>query len=168
MGVGCGEPAGAQAVRVDGDQLARLDLADDAGADDVERGGLAGDDPAALEPAEHQRPDALRVAGGVEGVLVHEDEAEGAAQLAAARSSAVASRVRSGSPASSAVTSAVSVVLVPERHAGHRLAVPLAGPGPAGSAALVRLPLWARATVPPAVAPSVGWAFSQVEPPVVE
>jgi hypothetical protein len=38
------------------------------GADDVERGGLAGDHPAALEPAEDQRADALRVAGGVEGV----------------------------------------------------------------------------------------------------
>src|SRR3712207_7556154 len=41
----------------------------------------AGHDPAALHPAEHQRADALRVAGGVEGVLVHERDREGAAQL---------------------------------------------------------------------------------------
>ncbi len=40
-----------------------------------------GDHPAALQPAEDQRADALRVTGGVEGVLVHEDEAEGAAHL---------------------------------------------------------------------------------------
>ena len=66
---------GAQAVLVDGDELARLDLTDEAGAADVEGGGLGGDDPAALEAAEDQRADALRVAGGVEGVLVHEDEA---------------------------------------------------------------------------------------------
>ena len=75
------EREGAQAGGVDGDQLAGLDLADDGGADDVERGGLAGDDPAALEPAEHERTDAARVAGRVERVLVHEDEAEGAPQL---------------------------------------------------------------------------------------
>src|SRR3954467_5058969 len=35
----------------------------------------------ARAPAEAQRADALRVAGGVEGGLVHEDEAEGAAHL---------------------------------------------------------------------------------------
>lgn len=58
--------------------LARLDLAYVAGAADVERGGLGGDHPAALQPAEHQRADALRVTGGVERVLVHEDEGEGA------------------------------------------------------------------------------------------
>ena len=69
------ESGGAQAVLVDGDDLARLDLADEAGAADVEGGGLAGDDPAALQAAEDQRADALRVAGGVERVLVHEDEA---------------------------------------------------------------------------------------------
>jgi hypothetical protein len=51
------------------------------GATDVEGGGLGGDDPAALQTAEDQRADALRVAGRVEGVLVHEDEAEGAAHL---------------------------------------------------------------------------------------
>ena len=37
--------------------------------------------PSRVEPAEHQRADAVRVAGGVQGVLVHEDEAERAAQV---------------------------------------------------------------------------------------
>ena len=48
---------------------------------DLARGVLAGDDPAAVKAAEHQRSDALRVAGGVQRVLVHEDEAEGAPEL---------------------------------------------------------------------------------------
>ena len=56
----------------DGDELVEpdrrfvvLDLADEARADDVERRRLAGDDPAAVEPAEHERPDAVRVAEGL-------------------------------------------------------------------------------------------------------
>ncbi len=80
LGVGLGEVVGAQAVLVDHDQLAGLDLADDAGADGGQGGVLAGDHPAALEAAEDQRADALRVAGGVERVLVHPDEREGTAQ----------------------------------------------------------------------------------------
>ena len=81
LGVRLGEPGRAQPVLVDRDDLARLDLPDEAGADDVEGGGLAGDHPAALEPAQHQRADALRVASGVQGVLVHEDQAVGALDL---------------------------------------------------------------------------------------
>ena len=80
LGVGLGEALGAQPVLVDGDELAGLDLADEGRTDDVEGGGLAGDDPAALEPAEHQRADALRVASGVERRLVHPDQRERAAQ----------------------------------------------------------------------------------------
>ncbi len=81
LGLRLGELVGAQAVLVDDDQLAGLDLADAAGADGGQRGVLAGDDPAAGEPAEDQRADALRVAGGVHGVLVHPDEREGALEL---------------------------------------------------------------------------------------
>ena len=100
LGVRLGEPVGAQAVLVDDDELARLDLADDAGADGGERGVLAGDDPAALEPAQDQRADALRVAGGVQGVLVHEDEREGALeQRAAPRARAARGWGRGGAPA---------------------------------------------------------------------
>ena len=61
------------------------------------------------------------------------------------------------------MTSAVSVVLPRAQLAAQRwLAVALARPGRRSSAVLVRLPLWPRATVPAAVAPSVGCAFSQV------
>ena len=41
----------AQAVAVDDDDLAGLDVAHEAGADDVERAGLRGQDPGVLEPA---------------------------------------------------------------------------------------------------------------------
>jgi hypothetical protein len=78
---GLGEPSAAQTVLVDGDHLAGLDLADERCADDVEGRGLRGDHPAPLEPAEHQRSDALRVPRGVQGVLVHPHEREGAAQV---------------------------------------------------------------------------------------
>ncbi|GAA3228307.1 hypothetical protein GCM10020256_40460 [Streptomyces thermocoprophilus] len=81
LGLRFREAGGAQAVLVDGDELARLDLADVGGADDVEGGGLGGDDPAALQATEDQRADALRVTGGIQGLLVHEDEAEGAPDL---------------------------------------------------------------------------------------
>jgi hypothetical protein len=63
---------------VDGEHLPRLHLAHEGRADDVQRGGFARHDPAPLEPAQHQWPHAVLVAGGVKGVLVHEDEAEGA------------------------------------------------------------------------------------------
>ena len=66
LGVRLGEALLRRPSRVDGDELARLDLADERGADDVERRGLAGHDPAALQPAEHQRADALRVPRGVQ------------------------------------------------------------------------------------------------------
>ena len=62
---------------VDGDQLAGLDLADHAGADGGQGRVLGGDDPAAVESPEHERPHALGVARGVQGVLVHPDEREG-------------------------------------------------------------------------------------------
>ena len=65
LGLRFRESGGSQAVLVDGDELARLDLAHEAGADDVQRGGLAGHRPAAFHPAEHQRANPLGVAGGV-------------------------------------------------------------------------------------------------------
>jgi hypothetical protein len=52
-----------------GDDLARLHVAHVSRADDVERAGLAGQDGRALELAEHQRPDAQRIA--------HADHARG-------------------------------------------------------------------------------------------
>ena len=82
-------------------------------------------------------------------------------------SSAVASSVWSGSPASSAVTSAVSVVL-PRASSPRRWLPYRSATRSTSSAVLVRLPLCPSATVPAAVGPSVGCAFSHVEPPVVE
>ncbi|MPM63467.1 hypothetical protein SDC9_110347 [bioreactor metagenome] len=71
-----GEPGRAQAVGIDRDALPRLDLADERGADDVQGTGLRRDDPAALETAQAQRPEALRVTGRVERLLVHEHQRE--------------------------------------------------------------------------------------------
>src|SRR5699024_61771 len=65
-----GEALRAQAVAVDRQHLAGLDLTDERGADDVEGARLGGDDPAALEAAEDERAHALRVTRRVEGVLV--------------------------------------------------------------------------------------------------
>jgi len=57
------------------------DLAHDARADSGQRGVLRRDDPAAVEPTEHQRENAMRVASGVQRVLVAEDQAERALQV---------------------------------------------------------------------------------------
>ena len=94
------EQVGAQAVLVDDQQLAGLDLADDARADRGERRALAGHHPAAVEPPEDQRPDALRVAGGVQRVLVDPDQRERArAAWGARRARAARARCRGGAPA---------------------------------------------------------------------
>ena len=64
----------AGATAIPDDQLTRLDLADERGADDVQRRRLARHHPAPRHPAEHERPEALRVAGRIERLLVHEDQ----------------------------------------------------------------------------------------------
>ena len=80
LGVGRRKGRAAQPPAVDGDQLARRDLAQERGADDVQCRGLTGHDESAFQLAKHQRADALRVAGRVQGLLVHEDQAERPAQ----------------------------------------------------------------------------------------
>jgi hypothetical protein len=168
LGLGLGEAPGAQPVLVDRDQLAGLDLAHEGGADDVEGRRLGGDDPAALEAAEDERADALGIAGGVQGVLVHEDEAE----RPRSRGSTIEGRprVRSGWSASRAVTNAVSVVLprplLARQWPGQASALldQVAQLGGVGQVAVVAS---ASAAVV-AAARKVGWAFSHVEPPVVE
>ena len=95
-----------------------------------------GDHPAAVEPAEHQRADALRVAGGVQRVLVHPDEREGARAACGSTSSARCSSEVSGWWASSAVTSPVSLVDV-STVAGVQVELALrvrAGPRPSAAA----------------------------------
>ena len=92
---------------------------------------------------------------------------ENAPRRRGSTSSAVAARVGAGSPASRAVTSAVSVVL-PRASSPRRLLPYRSATSSLSSAGLVRLPLWPSAIEPCAVARNVGWAFSHTEAPVVE
>ena len=77
--VGPGESPRPDPPLVDGDQLARLDLPHERRAHDVQGRGLAGHHPAAGQLAQHQGPEALRVPGRVQGVLIHEDQRVGPA-----------------------------------------------------------------------------------------
>ena len=141
--------AGAQAVLVDGDQLAGLDLADERRADDVEGRGLRRHHPATLEPAEDERPDALGVAGGVQRASSMKTKRERALELRQQRQRR-APRATVGVGASSAVTRSVSLVLAGGIRAGGRGAAASAGRSTiwASSRVLVRLPLWPSAIEP--------------------
>ena len=66
----------------DDDDLAVVDLADEFGADHVERAGLGGENIGAAEPAEHQRPDADRIARADQHLVGQADERVGAFDLA--------------------------------------------------------------------------------------
>ncbi len=66
------------------DHLARLDLAHDLGADDVQGGRLGGDHPGlglARDAAQDERPEAMRIADADDAVLVHDDQRVGARDL---------------------------------------------------------------------------------------
>ena len=76
LGRGLGEARAADAVGVDGEQFARLDLTDVGRADDVEGCGLGRHHPSAVETTEAQWPDTVRIARRVQRVLVHEGQAE--------------------------------------------------------------------------------------------
>ncbi len=78
--VGLGEPVLAHARRVDHQHLAGFDLSHEVRAHDVERGRLAREHPAALDPTEHQWPEAVAIAHTDEVRLVHEDEREPAGE----------------------------------------------------------------------------------------
>ncbi len=65
----------------DDDDLAVLDVADEAGADDVEGAGLGGEDVAAVELADDERADAEGVAGADELLVGQGDEGVGALDL---------------------------------------------------------------------------------------
>ena len=62
--------------------LAVLDVAHEAGADDVERAGLGGEDVAPVELAEHERPDTERITGADELLVGQRDKGIGAFDLA--------------------------------------------------------------------------------------
>ena len=68
------------AVGVDDQQLARLELADEVGAGDVERRRLRGQHPALVQLAQAQGPEAVRVADADEALVVEQDQRERALQ----------------------------------------------------------------------------------------
>ena len=66
----------AHAGGVDDDHLAGRELPHEVGADDVQRGRLRRHDPAVVEPAEAERPEAVGVAYADDVRVVHQDERE--------------------------------------------------------------------------------------------
>ena len=167
--LGHGEPPGPDAPLVDRDQLARLDLAHEGGPDDVECRRLARHHPAAGQPPEHQRAEALRIASRVQGPLVHEDQRVGAPDQRQRGQRRLAPRPGlrprppdSGGAANRAVSTSVSDVAPPARPAAW------APSRAASSRVLIRFPLWPRARLADCVARNVGWAFSQTDDPLVE
>ena len=140
----------AQAVLAVGDDdLARLDLAHEVGADDVEAGRLAADHRVALVVAEAERAHAVGVAEADHGVAAHDGRGEGAADLADRRAHRASSRSPSASCAMSAVMTSVSVVpenltpwrdeLVAQLRGVHEVAVVAQGDDVAVAAAHQRL-----------------------------
>ena len=81
LGLSRGKPMRAQTTLVDRDHLARLDLAHERCADDVQRRRLGGDHPAAFESTQHQRSDPVSIASPIEGFVIHEHQGEGAGDL---------------------------------------------------------------------------------------
>ena len=120
--------------------LAGLDLADELGADDVERAGLRGEHPAVADPAEHQRAHAERVADADELGAGHRDDGEGALDAA----QRVLQPLGDGllDRARHQVDDALGVRARLEDRAVLRSAPR------AAQSALVRLPLWAMAQPP--------------------
>ena len=76
MALGGCKVHGADASLIDGDELARFNLADELSAADIERTGLGGHHPALGQAAEDQRAHAVRVARGVHGVTIGKGQAE--------------------------------------------------------------------------------------------
>ena len=70
------------AVLVEHENLAVFHVADVLRADDIERAGFRGEDRAAVEFAQHQRPDAERVAGADKFFVGQADEGVGAFEQA--------------------------------------------------------------------------------------
>ena len=75
------EAEGLDALVRDHHAFAVLDVADEAGADDVEGAGLGGEDVAAVELAQHQRADAQRVAGADQLLVGQRHQGIGALDL---------------------------------------------------------------------------------------
>ena len=69
------------ALRPDDEHLARLDVANPLGVDEIERARLGADDVGVAEPAERQRPEAVRIAHGNQAILRQQHERERALRL---------------------------------------------------------------------------------------
>src|SRR6516162_4991749 len=74
-------PQTLHATPVDDDDLSRLDIADELGADDVERAGLRGEDPGVGEAAENQWPYAERIAQSDQLLLRERHQRKGTLDL---------------------------------------------------------------------------------------
>ena len=147
---------GADAVFVDDDDFARLDLADELRVDEVERAGLAGEDVGAVELAERERAEAERIAHADDLALAHHHEREGALDLAQrGEDAAGAGRLREEVQDDFAVDGGL------ENGAALFEFV-------AQDAALTRLPLWPMAIWPRAQSTMSGCAFFRLLEPVVE
>ena len=73
----CERPDGAQAARRDDDQLARFHRAQEGRAHHVQPHGFGGEDIGVAQPAQHQRPDAERIAAGQHAFGGEADQAVG-------------------------------------------------------------------------------------------
>ncbi len=69
------------AVGSDDEHLARLDVADPLGVDQIERAGLRTDDVRVAEPAERQRPEPMRIAHGNQVIFRQEHQRKRALRL---------------------------------------------------------------------------------------
>ncbi len=67
-----------QALLVDDDDFARLDVADEFGVDQVQRARFAGQHPGVVQAADAQRPKAVRIAHADEFLFGHDDQRIGA------------------------------------------------------------------------------------------
>ena len=74
------ETLGTQTVLINGDELAGLHFTHEGRTDNIKCRGFGGDNPATLQTTEHEGAYTLRIACSVEGVLIHEGEAESTAQ----------------------------------------------------------------------------------------
>ena len=140
--------------------LAVLDIADEAGADDVERAGLRGEDVTAVELAQHQRADAQRVAGADQLLVGQRHQGIGALDLLDRLDEAVDERGFLRLRATRWTITSVSVVdwqIAPSRIRLRRRVRPL-----------VRLPLWATAKPPPSSSAKSGCTLRSTVSPVVE
>ena len=157
-GTGCER---AQAVLVDDDDFARLDVADEFGAgDDVERAALAREHPRVVDLADAERAEAERIAHADDFALAQEHERKRAVDLAQRLDeAAVAEAVRR-------LRHEMQDDLAVDRRLENRARAPR---GRARSTfALTRLPLWPMAIWPREQSTTMGWAFSIVLEPVVE